>query len=62
MLKLLLLTLTALPAAASGSDERIIDPPARGALSEMVKAYRNVKSIEQESEYNSRGSSAARIL
>src|SRR5688500_204442 len=44
------------------ADERAFEPRAKAALEEMVKAYRRLKSLEQESVYDSRGSSAARIL
>ena len=53
--------LCSLPAFAL-PDERALEPRARGVLNDMVKAYRGVKSLEQESEYDSKGSSAARIL
>jgi hypothetical protein len=51
----------ALPAFAS-FDEGAVEPQARAVLNDMVRAYRGVKTLEQESEYDSKGSSAARIL
>ena len=44
------------------ADERVIEPRAQAALDEMVRAYRRLKSLDQESVYDSRGSSAARIM
>ncbi len=59
---LLLITLLVLPLSVPLADDRAFDPRAKAVLEEMVKSYRRLKSLEQESVYDSRGSSAARIL